>query len=224
MTDFYSNYLSMIKSEKNNYRGAGFIFYEKNNLEFNFLLGLENFDSKNKLSIFGGYKDKKDKNSLYTAVREVFEEVFNVHPTGLDIFVPQIQQKVDDYTISEKVFVKDSNEVCYFADISILNMFIHHLMYHGGKWPFKNSSSKKWSDYYGNIHMFFNDRILKNNQTAKDGLNEIKLVFLIAYKTLDYSIRNKIPIAINKKEYYLKDNLNKYLQDNIIIDILNKNL
>ena len=131
MTDFYSNYLSMIKSEKNNYRGAGFIFYEKNNLEFNFLLGLENFDSKNKLSIFGGYKDKKDKNSLYTAVREVFEEVLNVHPTGLDIFVPQIQQKVDDYTISEKVFVKDSNEVCYFADISILNMFIHHLMYHG---------------------------------------------------------------------------------------------
>ena len=72
--------------------------------------------------------------------------------------------------------------------------------------------------------MFFNDRILKNNQTAKDGLNEIKLVFLIAYKTIDYSIRNKIPIAINKKEYYLKDNLNKYLQDNIIIDILNKNL
>jgi len=225
MTDFYSNYLSMIKSEKNNYSGAGFIFYEKNNLEFDFLLGLENNPGEkiNTLSIFGGHKDKKDKNSLYTAVREIFEELFNVHPNGLDIFVSQIQQKVDDYTIIEKVFVKGSNEVCYFADISILNMFIQHLMYHDGKWPFKNSSNK-WSEYYNNIHMFINDRILKNNQKVKDGLNEIKQIFLIKYKTIDYSIRNKIPIIINKKEYYLKANLSKYLQDSIIIDILNKNL
>ena len=30
----------------------------------------------------------------------------------------------------------------------------------------------------------------------------------------------KTPIMINKKEYFIKDNLNKYLQDNIIIDII----
>ena len=61
MTDFYSNYLSMIKSEKNNYRGAGFIFYEKNNLEFDFLLGLENIKLQEKISEKINYLENQKK-------------------------------------------------------------------------------------------------------------------------------------------------------------------
>jgi len=134
----------------------------------------------------------------------------------------RIQQKIDDYSIIEKIFVKSKNEVCYIADISILKLFFEHLMYQECEWTFK--SKHEWSEYYNKIHMFFNDRILKNNQTIHHGLNEVKKVFLINWDTINKSIKNNTPIIINKKEYYLKDNLNKYLQDNIIIDIINKNI
>ena len=220
MADFYSKYLNMVNSEKNNYRGAGFLFYQKTGLDFDFLLGLEN-RKENILSIFGGGRDKKDKNPLYTAVRETFEELFNVVPLGLDIFVDKIQQKVDDYSIVEKIFIKDSNEVCYFADINTLNLFIEHLIYHEAEWTLKNSNIK-WTNYYKNLPMFIHDRVLKNNKVAKDGLNEIKKIFLVNWKDIDTSIKNKIPIIINKKEYHLRDNLNRYLKDTIIIDIINK--
>ena len=223
MADYYSKYLDIMHSEKNKYGGAGFMFYEKNGNSLNFLLGLDNSGiGKQRLGIFGGAKERKDKSPLYTAVREIFEEVFNILPNGLDIFIDRIQKKIDDYSIIEKIFVKSNNEVCYIADINILNLFIEHLIYTESEWTFKNKHI--WKEYLYNIHLFFNDRVLKNNQTVKNGLNEIKKVYLFEWKTLNESIKNNTPITINKKEYLLRDNLNKYLQDNIIIDIINKNI
>jgi hypothetical protein len=221
MTDYYSKYLDLIHSEKNNYGGAGFMFYENNNNNIFFLLGLEN-NSKHQLGIFGGSREKKDKSPLYTAVREIFEELFNVTLTDLDIFIERIQKKIDDYSIMEKIFVKSNNEVCYIANINILNLFVEHLIYTDCKWSFKNKHN--WNEYINNIHMFFNDRILKTNQTIKHGLNEIKKVYLLKWTDINNSINMKTPIVINKKEYFIKDNLNKYLQDNIIIDIINKKI
>ena len=218
MTDYYSKYLDLIHSEKNNYGGAGFMFYENNTNNIFFLLGLEN-NSKQQLGIFGGSREKKDKSPLHTAVREIFEELFNVSLTDLDIFIERIQKKIDDYSIMEKIFVKSNNEVCY---INILNLFLEHLIYADCKWSFKNKHN--WSKYINNIHMFFTDRSLKTNQTIKHGLNEIKKVYLLKWTDINNSINMKIPIVINKKEYYIKDNLNKYLQDNIIIDIINKKI
>ena len=91
MSDYYSKYLDIIHSEKNKYKGAGFIFYEKNGNDLHFLLGLSN-QNKNKqtLSVFGGAREKKDINPLYTAIRETFEELFNIVPPGLDLFLIQI--------------------------------------------------------------------------------------------------------------------------------------
>ena len=80
------------------------------------------------------------------------------------------------------------------------------------------------NEYVNNIHMFFNDRILKTNQTIKHGLNEVKKVYLLKWTDVNKSINMKTPIIVNKKEYFIKDNLNKYLQDNIIIDIINKKI
>jgi hypothetical protein len=221
MTDYYSKYLDLIHSEKNNYGGAGFIFYDNNNNNICFLLGLEN-NSKQQLGIFGGSREKKDKSPLHTAVREIFEELFNVSFSDLDLFVDRIQKKIDDYSIMEKIFVKSNNEICYIANINILNLFIEHLIYSDQKWTFKNNH--KWDDYQNNINAFINDRILKTNQTIKNGLNEIKKVYLLNWFDINNSIKIKAPIIINKKEYHIKDNLNKYLQDNIIIDIINKKI
>jgi hypothetical protein len=221
MTDYYSKYLDLIHSEKNNYGGAGFMFYENNNNNIFLLLGLEN-NSKHQLGIFGGSREKKDKSSLHTAVREIFEELFNVSLTDLDIFIERIQKKIDDYSIKEKIFVKSNNEVCYIANVNILNLFLEHLIYTDCKWSFKNKHN--WNKYINNIHMFFKDRNLKTNQTVKHGLNEIKKVYLLKWTDINNSINMKTPIMINKKEYYIKDNLNKYLQDNIIIDIINKKI
>ena len=223
MADYYSKYLDMMHSEKNKYGGAGFMFYEKNGTTLNFLLGLDNKSvDKQRLGIFGGAKERKDKSPLYTAVREIFEELFNISPVGLDIFIDRIQKKIDDYSIIEKVFVKSNNEVCYIADINILNLFIEHLVYNECEWTFKNKHT--WKEYMNSIHIFINDRVLKNNQTVKNGLNEVKKVYLLNWSIINESIKNNTPILINKKEYLLKDNLNKYLQDNIIIDIINKNI
>jgi len=221
MSDYYSKYLDLIHSEKNKYSGAGFMFYENINTNIFFLLGLDNASKeKQRLGIFGGAREKKDKNALETAVREIFEELFNVHPTGLDIFVERIQKKIDDYTIIEKIFVKSKNEVCYIADVKILNLFIEHLIYTEAKWTFKNKHT--WDEYKNNIHMFINNRILKTNQKVSDGINEINKVILLNWTDINQSINLNQPIVINKKEFYLKDNLSKYLQDNIIIDIINK--
>ena len=67
------------------------------------------------------------------------------------------------------------------------------------------------------------DRVLRPNQKAKNGLNEIKKVLYVNIKDINNSI-NKMDnkITINKNEYYLRDNLNRYLQENIIIDIIHK--
>jgi hypothetical protein len=223
MTDYYSKYLDLIYSEKNKYRGAGFIFYDNADNKIFFLLGLDNTSKeKQRLGIFGGAKEKKDISPLYTAVRETFEELFNVVPSGLDIFIERIQKKIDDYSIIEKIFVKSNNEVCYIANINILNLFIEHLIYHESPWTFKNKHT--WNEYHNKVHMFFNDRILKPNLKVTNGLNEIKKVYLLNWSTISSSINLKEPIIIDKKEYYVKDNLNKYLQDNIIIDIINKKI
>ncbi len=223
MSDYYSKFLDIIHSEKNKYKGAGFIFYEKNGNDLHFLLGLSN-QNKNKqtLSIFGGAREKKDINPLYTAIRETFEELFNIVPPGLDLFLIQIQNKVDDYSIIEKIFVKSSNEICYIANINILNLFLEHLIYQNAEWTFKGKHS--WNEYNNKINLFINDRILKNNQKINNGINEVRKIFLIHWNIINDNIKNKMPIIINKKEYYLKDNLSKYLQDNIIIDIINKNI
>ena len=221
MADYYSKYLGLIKSEKNKYGGAGFMFYENINTNIYFLLGLDNYGKdKERLGIFGGAREKKDQTPLHTAVREIFEELFNVSLGNLDIFIERIQKKIDDYTITEKIFVKSNNEVCYIADISVLNLFIDHLIYSQMSWPFKNKHN--WSEYANNIHLFFNDRVLKPNQKINNGLNEVKKVYLLSWPVISSSINLKEPIVINKKDYYLKDNLNKYLQDSIIIDIINK--
>jgi hypothetical protein len=230
MSDFYSKYLEMMSSEKKRYRGAGFIFYQKNGLDFDFLLGLDNKNNTNMLSVFGGGREPKETNSLYTACRETFEELFNVLPNGIDIFVNQMQKKVDDYSVLEKMFMKKDNEVCYFADISILQMFIDHLTYHECPWTFKGKH--QWSDYKYDIVKFIQDRVLKPNQKANNGLHEIKKVFLVNIKDITQSLQNADPkanpmkekkgIIIEKKEYYLRDNLNRYLQEKIIIDIIHK--
>ena len=221
MSDFYSKYLEMISSEKKKYRGAGFIFYQKNGLDIDFLLGLDNKSKSNMLTVFGGGREPKETNSLYTATRETFEELFNILPNGLDLIVNQLQQKIDDHTIIEKIFMKQDNEVCYFADIHILNIFIDHLIYHECLWTFKGNH--KWSDYTHNFTQFYEDRVLKPNQKAKNGLNEIKRVLYVNIKNINESINqmnNKI--IINNKKYYLRDNLNRYLQENIITDIIHK--
>lgn len=221
MSDFYSKYLEMMSSEKKKYRGAGFIFYQKNGLDVDFLLGLDNKSKSNMLTVFGGGREPKETNSLYTATRETFEELFNILPNGLDIIVNQLQQKIDDHTIVEKMFMKKDNEVCYFADIHILNIFIDHLIYHECPWTFKGNH--KWSEYTHNLTQFYVDRVLRPNQKAKNGLNEIKKVLYVNIKDINNSI-NKMDnkITINKNEYYLRDNLNRYLQENIIIDIIHK--
>ena len=92
MSDFYSKYLDLINTQKQNYRGAGIFFYQKDtiNNDYDFLFGVDNKKRDERLSVFGGGKDKEDPNSLYTAVREVFEELFNVLPNGIDLVVYQI--------------------------------------------------------------------------------------------------------------------------------------
>jgi len=223
MSDFYSKYLEMISSEKKNYRGAGFIFYQKSGLDFDFLLGLDNKNKLNILSVFGGGREPKETNSLYTACRETFEELFNILPNGLDLFVIQMQKKIDDHEIIEKIFLKKNNEVCYFANVKILNMFIDHLIYHECPWTFKGN--RKWNNYINNIDQFIIDRVLKTNQKALNGLNEIKRILFVNIKDINNSLKmnqDDKSIIVNKKEYYLRDNLNRYLQENIIIDIINK--
>jgi hypothetical protein len=103
-------------------------------------------------------------------------------------------------------------------------MFINHLYYQKSPWTFKDTH--EWNEYIDNIPSFINDRILKNNQKAKNGLNEIKKVLLLKWSVILKSfnnVDNKL-IIINKKKYQLRDNLNKYLQENIIIDIIYKNI
>jgi hypothetical protein len=225
MTDYYSNFLQLINSEKKNFKGAGFIFYSRIGLDISILLGQDN-KSKSKipsLSVFGGGKESFDKNSIDTAVRETFEELFNVRPNGLDLFVEQIQQKIDNNMIVEKVFVKSNNEVCYFADINILNMFIDHLIYQSSPWTFKGDHN--WLEYKNNYHNFINDRILKPNEIARNGLNEITKIYLVKLSDLLISIKNDASekiVKINNKKFKLRDNLNRYLQESIIIDIINK--
>ena len=224
MSDFYSKYFDLVKQEKNKYKGAGFIFYRKSKTDFEFLLGLDNKSNTNTLSVCGGGREETDKNSLYTACRETFEELFNVLPGGLDIFVNEIQKKINNDEIVEKIFMKNNNEICYFAEVNILNMFINHLYYQKSPWTFKDTH--EWNEYIDNIPSFINDRILKNNQKAKNGLNEIKKVLLLKWSVILKSfnnVDNKL-IIINKKKYQLRDNLNKYLQENIIIDIIYKNI
>ncbi len=227
MTDFYSKYLDLINNQKNNYRGAGFIFYQNNNNDIDFLLGVDNKFKDNKLNVFGGGKEKTDKSSLHTACREVFEELFNVYPTGLDIFVERIQKGIDSHDITEKIFLKKENEVCYFADIKYLNLFIEHLIYHEGEWTFKNNHQYK--EYKDDIIKFIGDRVLKSSQKAKNGLNEIKRIYLVKWSHIKNAINktdenHSEPVKINNKKYLLRDNLQKYLKEDIIIDIINKNL
>jgi hypothetical protein len=222
MSDFYSKYLEMISIEKKKYRGAGFIFYQRNGLDYDILLGLDNKKNNNTLSVFGGGREKKETNSLYTAARETFEELFNILPNGLDIFVSHLEKKIEDHTIIEKIFMKKENEVCYFTDISMLNMFIDHLIYQECEWTFKGKHS--WSEYKNNIPQFIVDRVLKPTQKANNGLNEIKKIVLVNIQDIQKymldSKKNKI--IINKIEFNLRDNLNKYLHENIISDIINK--
>ena len=100
----------------------------------------------------------------------------------------------------------------------------NHLFYQKSPWTFKDNH--EWNEYIDNIPSFINDRILKNNQKAKNGLNEIRKVFLIKWSVILKSfnnVDNKL-IIINKKKYQLRDNLKKYLQENIIIDIIYKNI
>ena len=122
--------------------------------------------------------------------------------------------------VIEKVFVKDQNEICYFTEIDTLNLFIKHLIYQKSPWTFKGKH--EWSEYYNNIHLFIHDRMLKNNQKAKNGINEIKQVYLIKWSEL-YNNSDKI-IQINNKKYKLRHNLNRYIEDKVILDILNKNI
>jgi len=224
MSDYYSKYLEMVSTQKKNYSGAGFIFYQTSGYDFDVLVGLDNKPNQKTLSIFGGGREKKDSSPLYTAVREVFEELFNVIPNGLDIFVSQLQKKVDDRTIVEKIFLKKNNEICFFTNINILHLFIDHLIYHECPWSFKGKHT--WDEYKNNLLIFINDRVLKNNKKVKNGLNEIQRIFLINIKDINQVIDNfettKKGIIINKKEYFFRDNLNRYLQEKIITDIINK--
>jgi len=224
MSDYYSKYLEMISSEKKNYSGAGFVFYQTTGYDYDILFGLDNFNKQKTLSIFGGGKEKKDPSPLYTAAREVFEELFNVIPNGLDLFVSDLQKKLDDHTIVEKMFMKKNNEICFFANISILSIFIDFLIYQDCQWTFKGNHN--WNEYKNNISQFINDRILKNNQKAKNGLNEVQRIFLINIKEINNAINSIEPekkgIIINKKEYFFRGNLNRYLEEKIISDIINK--
>jgi hypothetical protein len=224
MSDYYSKYLEMVSAEKKNYSGAGFIFYQTSGYDFDVLLGLDNKKNEKTLSIFGGGREKKDTSPLYTAVREVFEELFNIVPNGIDIFVSQLQKKIEDKTIIEKIFLKKNNEICFFTNINIIYLFIDHLIYHECPWTFKGNHT--WDEYKNDILKFINDRVLKNNQKVKIGLNEIQRIFLINIKDINQVISNfettKKGIIISKKEYFFRDNLNKYLQDKIITDIINK--
>jgi len=232
MSDYFSKYLNLVKKEINNYRGAGFVFYMRNNNNayadnFSLLLGVDNKSNKNlpkidELNVFGGKKEKTDKNPLYTAVRETFEELFNTLPTGLDFFTEELQKKINDGTIIEKVFVKEHNEICYFADISILYTFINHLVYQKSPWTFKGNYT--WEKYQNNINLFINDRCLKNNQKVKSGFNEIKRVYLIKWSDILKSNENEKIILINNKKLKLRDNLNRYVEEKVILDILNKNI
>jgi hypothetical protein len=224
MSDYYSKYLEMVSSEKKNYAGAGFIFYQTTGYDFDILLGLDNKPDNKTLSVFGGGREKKDTSPLYTAVREVFEELFNIVPNGLDIFVKELQKKIDDHTIVEKMFMKKNNEICYFTNINLIYTFIDHLIHHECPWTFKGNHT--WNEYKNNISKFIGDRVLKNNQKVKNGLNEIQKIFLINIKDINQVINNfesdKKGIIINKKEYFFRDNLNRYLQEKIITDIINK--
>ena len=226
MSDFYSKYLDLINTQKQNYRGAGIFFYQKDtiNNDYDFLLGVDNKKRDERLSVFGGGKEKEDPNSLYTAVREVFEELFNVLPNGVDLVVDRLQEKINDGSIIEKVFVKKQNEISYFAHTDALQISIDHLHYHEAPWTFKGK--KEWSKYYNNLDLFIKDRVLKPSQIAGNGLNEIKRIYLVKWSELSKPIkRNEERIVIiNNSKYKLRDNLNRYLKEDIIIDIINKNI
>ena len=97
MSDFYSKYLDLINKEKSNYRGAGIFFFEKyDENDFMLLLGIDNKYNGNNFSVFGGGRDKEDPDSLHTAVREVFEELFNVRPGNIDSVVQEMKSKIAD--------------------------------------------------------------------------------------------------------------------------------
>jgi hypothetical protein len=176
----------------------------------------------NELNVFGGKKERTDKNPLYTAVRETFEELFNTLPSGLDLFTEELQKKVNDGSIIEKVFIKEKNEICYFAEMNILYTFINHLIYQKSPWTFKGNYT--WEKYQNDINLFINDRSLKNNQRIKNGFNEVKKVYLIKWTDIIKSKENNKILFINNKKFILRENLNRYVEEKVILDILNKNI
>ena len=77
----------------------------------------------------------------------------------------------------------------------------------------------KWLDYVS---------LLDHFQKAKNGLNEIKRIYLVKWSELikpvePGDILGKV-IIIDKKKYKLRYNLNRYIEEKVILDILNKNL
>jgi hypothetical protein len=219
MSDFYSKYLDLINKEKSNYRGAGIFFFENYGADdFMLLLGVDNKYNGNNFSVFGGGRDKEDPDSLYTAVREVFEELFNVRPGNIDSVVQEMKLKMEQGLVLEKVHGKKLNEISYFAKIDVMNIFFNHLYYHEILWPFK--SNHKWNEYIDNVPAFIKDRVLKPTQKAGDGMNEIKKIYLIKYSDLTVPLKRgqERIITIKDTKYKLRDNLNRYLKENVIID------
>ena len=219
MSDFYSKYLDLINKEKSNYRGAGIFFFEKYGADdFMLLLGVDNKYNGNNFSVFGGGRDKEDPDSLHTAVREVFEELFNVRPGNIDSVVQEMKSKMDQGFVLEKVHGKKLNEISYFAKIDVMNIFFNHLYYHEIPWSFRGSH--KWNEYIDNVPAFIRDRVLKPTQKAGDGMNEIKKIYLIKYSDLTIPLKRgqERIITIRDTKYKLRDNLNRYLKENVIID------
>jgi len=219
MSDFYSKYLDLINKEKSNYRGAGIFFFENyGSDDYMVLLGVDNKFRGNHLSVFGGGKDPEDPHSLHTAVREVFEELFNVRPGNIDSVVQEMKSKMDQGLVLEKVHGKKLNEVSYFAKIDTMNIFFNHLYYHEIPWSFRGSH--KWNEYINNIPAFIRDRVLKPTQKAGDGMNEIKKIYLIKLSDLTVPLKRgqERTVTIKDINYKLRDNLNRYLKENVIID------
>lgn len=82
-------------------------------------LGVEYVNNEKKLAVLAGQKDKKDKNSLYTAVRELNEE-------SLDVFSPYIDVK----TINDKELGQIDYNILFLLNTKLYLLDINSELYH----------------------------------------------------------------------------------------------
>ena len=141
-----------------------FIIDTRNN---KILVGLEIKQCILNINSFGGMTEATDTNSLYTAIRELVEELFNFHPN-----IETIHNLIDiskDYIL---YVYKTHKSTSYIMNIDVLNHYFNYFSSRSIPTVFD-----RWDTYISHIDKFIHDR--KITSKSHNGLNEIKEVFLL---------------------------------------------